>query len=580
MQKITEHNNKQTYVLQKPHTIRDTILPSIQPRIRRLLVVRDIVDEEEAETFLQPDWERDTHDPFLMKDMERAVHRIEKALLQNETIALWSDYDMDGIPGAVVLHDYLRAIGHNRIVHYTPHRNIEGFGLNTEGLETLSKEGASLVITIDCGSTDVEQVAYAQKKGIDVIIIDHHLAPETLPEAYAILNPKQETCTYPEKMLCGAGVVFKLVQALITHTQKHETLPVLKTGWEKWLLDMVGMATIADMVPLRGENRTFAYFGQVVLRKSRRAGLQALLKKARANQQYLTEDDIAFTIAPRINAASRMGHAKDAFSLLIATDVKEAGILAESLEKVNKERKTVVATMKREINRILKKRQQDKPVIVLGNPEWKPSLLGLVAGSLSDEYQKPVFLWGREKGTVIKGSCRSQNAPSVYDLLSHVEDQLITYGGHACSGGFSLEDKQVHTLEGALIDAYQKLEVAETTEARAYDDVLTLDEVTWSTYRAVSQLAPFGEGNKKPLFKIVQACIDSVRTFGKGSEHLEVCFENSQGDTVKGIAFFTDLSTFTVVPEVGQPVSLIAHLEASYFMGRHELRLRLIDVIK
>lgn len=570
-----------------PYTLRaalfdaDAALSQYSPLVRRLLAVRGIASFEEAELFLHPDWERDTHDPFLMKDMQRAVERIVRAMDVHERIAIWSDYDMDGIPGAALLFDTFRALGYTHVSHYTPHRNRDGFGLNTAGLTNLKEEGVKLIITVDCGIGDVELVGYACDRGFDVIVTDHHMPHDTLPPAYAILNPKQPGCEYPEKMLCGAGVAFKLAHALLIHlaTRKSGTLPLPPVGWEKWLLDMAGMSTIADMVPLRGENRVLARFGLTVLRKSRRPGLQALLKKARVDQRYLTEDDIGFTIAPRVNAASRMGHARDAFALLTTVDAAEATTLADALDTINKERKTAVAVMKREIQRRLQKLGEPKSVIVLGSPDWKPSLLGLVAGGLAEEYRRPVFLWGREEGVIIKGSCRSDGTSNVFQLMQSTGGLFIEYGGHAHSGGFSIADEHVHALEAALVEAHGQM-VHDTREpARFIDAELTPAEVTWETYRAVEQLAPFGEGNAKPLFGIRDVFIEQVRTFGKGNEHLELTVRSNDGDLLKAIAFFTAPDEFHRAAVAGERVSLVAYLEASAFRGARNLRLRLIDIV-
>lgn len=573
--------------------------------VRTLLLLRGITTDEEVERFLHPDWERDTHDPFLMKDMHKAVLRIVGAMEVGETIAIWSDYDMDGIPGAVLLYDFFRTISYDRVLHHTPHRNKDGFGLNKVGIDELVEQGATLAITIDCGIGDVEMVAYAQEKGLVMIVTDHHIPHDTLPSAYAILNPKQPVCEYPEKMLCGAGVAFKLVQGLLTHlralssgTEKecevavqqaeggagveavffdaHTSKSIPVSGWEKWLLDMAGMATIADMVPLTGENRALAYFGIVVLHKSRRLGLQALLRKARADQRHLNEDDIGFTIAPRINAASRMGHAKDAFALLSATDALEAGALADKLDIINTERKTLVTTMKREIHARIKKLGEPKSVIVMGNPDWKPSMLGLVAGGLAEEFDRPVFLWGREEGVTIKGSCRSGGGVSVYEVMHHAHKVFIEYGGHAQAGGFSVGAEEVHALETALIEAHAMVAGSTSNVERYVDAELTLNDITWDTYRAVAQLAPFGVGNPKPLFLLKAVVPTQVRTFGKGNEHLEVTCARSTGGTVKAIAFFTKPEQYPALT-MGTPCTLVAHLEASYFGGKQELRLRLID---
>ncbi len=554
------------------------VLTSYSPLVRTLLLARGITDDADAARFLAPDWERDTHDPFLMRDMQKAVERIAEGMARGETLAIWSDYDMDGIPGAVVLWETFRALGYTHVLHHTPHRNRDGFGLNDTGLDELAERGATLIITVDCGIGDREPVAHARALGLDVIVTDHHIPGEELPPAYAILNPKQEGCTYPEQMLCGAGVAFKLATALLAHLVrlKPENLTLPSPGWERWLLDLVGMATMADLVPLTGENRAFAHFGLVVLRKSRRVGIQALLTAARTDQRFLTEDDVGFTIAPRVNAASRMGHASQAFALLAASDAGEALSLARELEAINAERKTVVATMKREIGRRLEHAGL-KEVIVLGNPDWKPSLLGLVAGGLAEEYGRPVFLWGREEGVTIKGSCRSGGGVNVYNVLHAAHESFLEYGGHAYSGGFSVAYDAIHTLEASLIAAYQQVACEHTPVVREVDVLLTPDEVTWDTYRQVAQLAPFGAGNPKPLFLMREVVPRSVRSFGKGSEHLEVVLARTDGSEVRAIAFFTKADAYPALA-TGERSSLIVHLEASAFRGIRELRLRLVDV--
>lgn len=567
--------------------VSDETLNEYPPLLRTLLLVRGIATSEDAHRFLVPNWERDTHDSFLLKDMRRGVERIVRAMNTGEMIAVWSDYDMDGIPGAVLLVDLFRALEYPHVVHHTPHRNKDGFGLNHDGLDSLFASGVALVITIDCGIGDVEQVAYANTLGLEVIVTDHHIPGETLPPAYAVINPKQTDCAYPEKMLCGAGVAFKLAQALLAHlrhvhAEAHvgeyaSTCTIPPHGWEKWLLDMAGMATIADMVPLVGENRTFAHFGLTVLRKSRRPGLQALLRQARVDQRFLVEDDIGFTIAPRINAASRMGHARDAFQLLVTRDVEEAGVLAGELDRINKERKVLVATMKREIHTRIHKRGALKHVVVMGHPDWKPSLLGLVASGLAEEYARPVFLWGREEGITIKGSCRSGGGVNVYEVMHHARESFLEYGGHAYSGGFSVSETGVHTLEDALVEAYARVAPRDEAQKQYADGILALTEVTWDTYHAVARLGPFGEGNPKPLFILRDVVPHTVRTFGKGNEHLEVIFTRDDGSEVKAIAFFKTPQAYpALVRET--PCTLVAHLESSHFRGKSELRLRIVSV--
>jgi len=259
------------------YTLRDELPSSIReelseypPLMQELLYFRGIGTAEEAFHFLKPDYEEHLHDPFLLPDMEKAVVRILRAIENNEKVVIYSDYDMDGGPGGVILHDFFKKIGYEHFQNYIPHRHEEGYGLNVPAIEQFAKDGATLLITVDCGITDAEQVHVANELGIDVIITDHHLPAKQLPEAHAIINPKRKDSTYPFDGLCGAGVAFKVVQALIQKGNFE-----LKEGWEKWLLDMAGLATIADMVPLRGENRALAHFGLAVLRKSPRPGGRA-----------------------------------------------------------------------------------------------------------------------------------------------------------------------------------------------------------------------------------------------------------------------------------------------------------------
>ncbi len=554
-------------------------LPHHPVRVRTLLASRGIRTPEDAERFLSPNWERDTHDPFLMKDMERVVARIFHTRQSGEVILVWSDYDMDGIPGAVLLVETLTRIGCT-VRHYTPHRNKEGFGLNTEGLARIRDEGVALVITIDCGIGDVEQVAYANSIGLEIIVTDHHIPGPELPKAYAILNPKQPNCEYPEKMLCGAGVAFKLACALLTRAREKSTEKNgIALGAEKWLLDMAGLATIADLVPLTGENRTLAHFGLMVLRKSRRPGLQALLSVARADQRTLTEDDVGFTIAPRINAASRMGHAKDAFELLSSEDPEEARIRAQKLEKINAERKGAVASMAREIKMRLKRLGEPKSVLVMGSPAWKPSLLGLVASNLVEEFARPVFLWGREESVVIKGSCRSDGSVSVHLLMQEARDVFIEYGGHELSGGFSVDNVRIHALESALIEAHARVP-KRTSEPVFLDGDLSLSDVSYATYREVNLLAPFGVGNPKPLFRFPYVTVDEVRSFGKAGEHLELRVSDATTQGVRAIAFYASPESYRSAPKVGGTYSLIGHLELSVYRGKSQLRIRIVEVIR
>ncbi len=550
--------------------------------LRKLLFYRGIERSDEAEKFLNPDYVRDIHDPFLMKDMGKATERILKAIDGNEKIIIYSDYDADGIPGAVVLHDLFKKIGFNNFENYIPHRHEEGFGLNMEAVEEFGKSGAKLLITIDCGIADVKEVERLNELEIDVIITDHHELGGAIPPAYAILNSKQSGCSYPEKMLCGAGVVFKLVQALIA---KKNLDWQLKEGMEKWFLDMVGLATLSDMVPLVGENRVFAYYGLKVLRKSPRIGLMELLRKVKIDQKQIVEDDIGFTISPRINATSRMGAPIDAFRLLSTSDEILADELSSHLNKINDERKGLVASMVKEMKHTLSAREdgaEKKEAIVMGNPKWRPSLLGLAANTLMQENFCPVFLWGREGENILKGSCRSPGNISLINLMKSLPEGILRdYGGHSLSGGFSVSHEKIHLLEEEIISALKKnkIDSSEFSQEIFIDKKMSIDDVNWETYKAIGKLAPFGASNPKPLFLFEKIKIAGVKNFGKEKNHLEISFRKEDGKNISAIGFFMKDDEWDIELKEGEKINLVATMEKSMFRGFPELRLRIMDIL-
>lgn len=567
------------YSLREP--LSDTELKSLAAYpdlMKSLLFHRGIATRDEAEAFLNPDYAT-LHDPFLMKDMEKAVERILRAIAHKERIVVYSDYDADGIPGAVVMHDFFKKIGFENFYNYIPHRHNEGFGLNHDAIEKFIADKVNVLITIDCGIADLSEVGAAAQAGIDVIVTDHHLPLSSgLPPAYAILNSKQSDCAYPYRMLCGAAVAWKLVSAL-TQRGREQKVFSWKEGQEKWLLDMVGLATLSDMVPLQNENRTLAYYGMKVLKKTPRLGLRRLLSKLNILPHNLTEDDLGFMVTPRINAASRMGVPMDAFLLLSAEDESEADRLADHLEHINNERKGIVASMVKEMKKHVEERGV-KDVIVMGNPDWKPSLLGLAANSLSETYNRPVFLWGRESGDGIKGSCRSQSEVSVVALMEVAKEHFEDFGGHHASGGFSVAQDKIHFIEDALIEARKTLEAGpHVDKVMSVDSRLSIDEVGPDTWRIIEKLAPFGEGNPKPLFLFEQVTPHKVKQFGKTGDHLELTFKKEWGGEVKAIGFFMTPDSFETVPKEGVALNLIATMEKSMFRNRPEIRLRITDII-
>ncbi|MEX2013770.1 MAG: single-stranded-DNA-specific exonuclease RecJ [Parcubacteria group bacterium] len=542
------------------------------PELFEALLKERGIKPEDREDFLNPDYGK-LHDPLLLPDMTKARDRVIKAIKDNEHIVIFSDYDCDGLPGAVVLSDFFTRINYENVSFYIPHRHNEGFGLNSGAIEEIASRGAGLMITIDCGIANEEEVAFANTKGIDVIITDHHKPNPNLPPAYAVVNQNREDSDYPFKGLCGAAVAFKLVQAVAA----GETFGV-KPGMEKWSLDMVAVATLSDMVPLVGENRILASFGLSVLRKSPRPGLAALFKRMNLDQRNLSEDDVTFMITPRINAASRMGVPEDAFKLLKTKDHLEAQRLALHLEQINNERKGVVASVVKEAKSRLAGREELSAVIVIGNPEWRPALLGLVANSLVEEFERPVFVWGRSGDGTLKGSCRSYNGYDLFTLMSVAAGSFIEFGGHTGAGGFSVTLESLTTLEERLSRTLASLESGPES-ARVSTLPISLTDVGDNLWTLVSTFAPFGMGNKKPIFKIPKAEIKSIKKFGKENNHLEIVFNGGARD-VKAISFFSDPASYSMVLAPGTQVSLFANLEKSFFRNRPELRLRIVDIVK
>src|SRR3989344_944898 len=574
--------------------------------LRTILEKRGIRNLAEAEIFLNPDYERDLYDPFDMKDMEKACVKLFEVIENKEKIVIYADYDCVGIPGAVILQDLFKKIGYSNYEIYIPGRNAEGYGLNLSAIKQFAQKRVKLLITIDLGITAVSEIAQAEIDGIDVIITDHHLPkqkvqdvknspafalgdispgdprllnflhPElSLPKAYAILNPKVDN--YPEKILCGAGVVFKLVQGFI---KKYGEFYKINAGWEKWLLYMAGLGTLFDLFSLLGENRAMAYFGIKVLKKSPRPGVQKLLSKMKINPKYLTEDDIGFMITPRLNAASRMDNPMMAYELLSTEDEVRAGVIADHLSKINDDRKTMVAGIMREVNKKFEKRETKK-VIVIGNPKWRVGVLGLVASKISDEYKKPVFVWGKDENDIIKGSCRSDGSVSLVELMTETNEFFLEFGGHEFAGGFTVHSEKIHFLEEALSLSFNKVKRDKTENEIIFDIKSDLSMVNMKNWREIEKLAPFGLANPKPIFLFENVNIENIKKFGKNGsgEHLEITFSDISKNKVKAISFFSSSESFKVPLSENIKVNLLATFDLSRFKGREELRLRIIDII-
>ena len=536
---------------------------------QRLLYTRGITTESDASAFLQKSWENT--DPYQYSSMQKAAERLLTAIKQNEKIGIYSDYDCDGIPAAAALYTTLKAFGHQQIVHYVPERNEEGFGISTKGIQHLIDHAVTVVCVLDCGTSDPDGIEKLRQEGIDVIIIDHHLPGTTVPSAFAILNPVLEEAV-PEPYPCAAGVTYLFIQALIIQAQDSTIKHKPKPGWEKWQLDIVGMATLSDMVPLRGINRQMVHFGLQVIRKSPRPGIQALCDEVGVKQQKVTQDDITFLMVPRINAASRMGDARIALTLLTSETIEQAKECAAHLTKLNNKRKTTVAAMVRKAHTQAAAKSKDKAVWVFGDRGWKPSLAGLVAQKLVETYNKTVFVWGQGGDSdtpAIKGSCRSQQH-NVFTLMQKETDLFIEAGGHAQAGGFTLKEAKEVVLEDQLNTA--ATETDEVVKEIIVDSECTAREVK-NILRLCDQFAPFGSENDRVLVAIPNCTVQKSIWFGKKKEHIRYVFADSTG-TIEGITFFAEKERVDAIGKRQSVRTVVGPVEWDSFQGRPRIRVQ------
>ncbi|MEK7560565.1 MAG: single-stranded-DNA-specific exonuclease RecJ [Patescibacteria group bacterium] len=573
---VEKPSDKKTWIMQPPmpaeffHSIATPTLEAMENRaiLAQLLWNRGIRDEDAAARFLAPDYARDIHDPMRLKNMDRAVERINRAAESGEKTLIFSDYDADGVCGAAVLGEFFRIIRVNHDVHM-PDRTKEAYGLSEEKIRSFFEQGITLLITIDCGVTDYNEIELARSLGIDTIVIDHHIVPPRWPNAYAIVDHKQEDETYPEHVLSGAGLAFKLVQALIANGQYAD---VIEPGREKWLLDCVAIAAVADMVPLTGENRALVAFGLKVLRKMRRRGLAALLDGANIAAADIDEETIGFTIAPRINAASRMAHARMAFDLLTTEDLMEAHTIARSLEEKNTDRKRAVERIIEELETHVLPAGAPE-VVFAGSPLWSAGVLGIAANRLMERYGRPVFLY-EMRGTVAKGSCRSPDGLNVVSLMRSAEEYFLDFGGHESAGGFSFAPEYaVHIHERITKTVATQIGTDTEPSAIIADLEIGLSDVRPRLFDETRMLAPFGQGNEAPRFLIRNVPISDLRPVGKDGTHLKLWFGETR---IPAIYFGGAARGF----RRGDRTDIIAALQKNVWNGTTTIELRVVDMKK
>lgn len=547
----------------------------LKPRLADDLIEHLLIDRgmtgEAREAFLSPDYEAHTNDPMLFHEMPQALERLARALEGQEHVRIFADYDADGTCGAAVLLDTFAKIGFVHISVAQPDRNTEGYGLSLPFVDEALRDGVRVLITVDCGVTALEEITYAEAHGISVIVLDHHTVPPVWPPATAILNPKRPGESYPYAGICGTACAFKLAQAMLA--QYPDNAPA---GYEKWLLDLVAIATVADMVPLTGENRTLLTYGLKVLAQTRRPGLRALMAQAGVQQGRVNATDIGFSIAPRINAASRIAHASLALALLTARTKEEADELALKLEDLNTDRKQITDVALRDAHGQVLSRENMGEVIVAGSEDWNPGILGLVAGRLADAYGRPAFVWGGA-GDIARGSCRGGGGVNVVELMTRAGgEKLFThFGGHAASGGFAIEKSRIEELSPALERGLGEGEAHERAQKElVLDAELSIEMVHAELLRNLTRLSPFGMENPAPTFLFQGVLPTKVSTFGATGNHLRLAFRGFSRP-LSAVGF--GLGGQRVAELVG-PLDIAAQIEENVWLGRREVRLRLVDV--
>ncbi len=545
---------------------------NIPQSLARLLVMRNIRTYNEAKKFFRPDISY-LHDPFLMDGMELATGRVIQAITENEKIMIYGDYDVDGTCSTALMYMFLKEL--NADVHYyIPNRMKEGYGISPLGIDFAKSMGVTLMISVDCGITAIEETDYAKSQGIDLIICDHHKPKDILPAAYAVLDPLKPECKYPFKYLSGAGVAFKLAQGISERAGIQEK--PLK------YLDLVALAGAADIVPLTDENRILVTEGLHIINKNPRPGIAALIKVSRIPEGHLSSGQIVFSLAPRINAAGRLSDAKVAVELLVTENMAEAERLAQALESENIERRKIdEGTWTAASDEVEKTLNLDKnSAIVLHNQDWHPGVIGIVASRMVEKYYKPTVMLTTVDG-VAKGSARSVSRFNIYEALRHCEDILLHYGGHEAAAGLAIELDKLDEFKERFNKIVEDLISDESkTKTIEIDTEIPLSEITPKFIRILEQFAPFGPGNHRPVFKADNVYIRSGSARFLKSIHLSATVHDK--DSLKdfdaiGFNLYNE-STLKIARQGGE-VSIIFSIDNYSRDGRRFPQLKLKDLM-
>lgn len=496
-------------------------------RVASLLVQRGISCFQEAKTFFRPSLEA-LHSPFLMKDMDKATARIVQAISQNEKILVYGDYDVDGTTAVALFYSFLLEL-YPQVTYYIPDRYDEGYGISMQSVDYAFDNEITLVISLDCGTKALSEIAYAREKGIDFIVCDHHFASEELPQAVAILNPKQKDCPYPYKELCGCGVGFKLVQALLEVMQ----LPAERAY--KYL-DLVALAIAADIVPITGENRTLVYYGLDLINTQPQAGIDRMLRKV---TRPVSVTDLVFTLAPRINAAGRIKHGSYAVKLLTETNFETIGLLVDEVDALNQYRKDLDASITQEaLLQIEQNNEQERFSTIVFNPNWHKGVIGIVAARLTETYYRPTLVFTQSNDLLV-ASARSVVGFDIHDALQKCSHLFEKFGGHTYAAGLSLKKENFLPFKNAFEeivsqDMPSKLRTAEIL----IDDMLSLSEITPNFIHLLNYFAPFGPQNMAPVFLSKGVMLKNSRQMGKNNEHLRLeVTDETQKHTFTAVGF-------------------------------------------
>jgi single-stranded-DNA-specific exonuclease len=498
--------------------------------LTQILYNRGIIDEKADKSvikkFLEPNF-ADLHDPYLLSGVKKAVDRLVEAKEKGEKIGIFADYDADGVPGAALLYRGFRKIGFSPEV-YIPNRE-SGYGLSPAGIDYLISKKCSLIVTVDLGIRSFAEAIYCKEKGIDLVITDHHVPDEAVPEAYVVIDAKQKGDRYPFKELCGCGVAFKLLQAL------SQKFPSLDEKFLKWNLDLVGISTISDVVPLINENRVLAKYGLIVNQKTKNLGLSELIKTTKIEPRNIDAYALGFQIGPRINAAGRIDHATKSFELLVTNDPAEAAEMALWLDEKNTHRQDAMERVIAEVDKQIVKLDLLKNKILIVAGDWQRGVIGPSASKIVEKYARPVILFaaGDEKFT---GSARSVKNVDILALLDQSKEYIAKYGGHHGAAGLTVDAAQFTRFEAQMIQAAAAIEDEKLLKRIGIDCEIELCEASLKNIETIAKLEPFGMGNPRPVFMAKNVKLENARFVGKSEKHLSV-FATAAGERLKSIYF-------------------------------------------